>query len=90
MYNVYDDPPQRDGVCDDTGEPLIHREDDRPETVRRRLQVYVTQTEPIVDYYEQRRPSVIRVNGTGGIEATYDDVRAALNGGNPTELEGER
>ncbi len=83
VYNVYDDPPRVNGVCDETGKPLIHRKDDQPDTVRRRLQVYVAQTEPIVDYYERSEPSVVRVDGTGGIEATHDDVRAALRGPRP-------
>jgi adenylate kinase len=78
VYNIHNDPPQVEGVCDDTGEPLIHREDDRPQTILRRLRVYETQTEPIVNYYEQHDPPVTRLDGTLGIEATYRAVRAAL------------
>lgn len=78
VYNIHDDPPRVDGVCDETGEPLIHRKDDRPETILRRLRVYEAQTEPIVAYYEEGRPLVARLDGTQGIEATYRSVRAAL------------
>lgn len=78
VYNIHDDPPRADGVCDETGEPLIHREDDRPRTVRRRLRVYEAQTEPIVAHYEEGAPPVARLDGTRGIDETYRSVRAAL------------
>ncbi|MCY4645513.1 MAG: adenylate kinase [Gammaproteobacteria bacterium] len=78
VYNIHDDPPRVDGVCDDTGEALIHRKDDRPQTILRRLGVYEAQTEPIVAYYEEGGPPVARLDGTQGIEETYRSVRAAL------------
>ncbi|MCL6521240.1 MAG: adenylate kinase [Firmicutes bacterium] len=52
VYNVYTQPPQREGRCDRCGEPLVQREDDREETVRARLAVYRRQTAPLVDFYE--------------------------------------
>ena len=85
VYNIHDDPSRVEGVCDDTGELLIHREDDRPETILRRLRVYATRTEPIVDYYEQGEPRVSRLDGSLGIEATYGSVRAALQEMSPEE-----
>ena len=78
VYNIHDDPPSVDGVCDETGEPLIHREDDRPRTILRRLRVYEAQTEPIIAYYEDSAPPVARLDGTQGIGDTYRSVRAAL------------
>src|SRR5262249_15839840 len=51
VYNRVSQPPRRDAVCDDDGTPLIQREDDREETIVRRLAVYRTQTAPLVDYY---------------------------------------
>lgn len=78
VYNIHDDPPRVDGICDETGEALIHRKDDRPQTILRRLRVYETQTEPIVEYYAERASPVARLDGTLGIEATYDVVRAAM------------
>ena len=80
VYNIHDDPPRENGVCDDTGEPLIHRKDDLPQTILRRLRVYEAQTEPIVEYYEKGGPRVARLDGTLGIDATYRAVRAALRG----------
>lgn len=78
VYNIHDDPPRVEGVCDETGAPLIHRDDDRPQTILRRLRVYEAQTEPIVAYYEEGRPGVALLDGTLGIDATYQAVRAAL------------
>ncbi len=78
VYNVHDDPPRVEGVCDETGAPLIHRKDDRPETVLRRLRVYETETEPVVAHYEATGPPVVRLDGTPGIDATWRAVRAAV------------
>jgi len=52
-YHVKFNPPKVDGRDDVTGEPLIQREDDKEETVRKRLQIYTAQTRPLVDYYKQ-------------------------------------
>ena len=52
-YHVKFNPPKVDGVDDVTGEPLIQRDDDKEETVRKRLEVYAAQTRPLVDYYAQ-------------------------------------
>ncbi len=73
VYNVHFDPPRREGFCDDTGEPLIHRADDQPETVRTRLAVYRKATAPLVGYYDARGV-LARVDGAGDI----GQVRAAL------------
>jgi adenylate kinase len=53
-YHAVFNPPRQEGVDDETGEPLIQRDDDREETVRRRLQVYHEQTRPLVDYYQSK------------------------------------
>ncbi len=76
VYNVHFDPPVREGFCDDTGEPLIHRADDRPETVRKRLAVYRRDTVPLVGLYEERGV-LRRVNGQGGIHDVYAALRTA-------------
>jgi adenylate kinase len=74
--------PERDDV---TGAPLVQREDDREETVRKRLEVYRRQTRPLVDYYtrcaasgDARAPRVHRISGSGGIEEIRDRAFAAL------------
>ena len=53
VYHVEFDPPKHEGVCDQDGSRLIQRDDDEPETVRNRLDVYHEQTEPLVEYYEE-------------------------------------
>lgn len=76
VYNVHFDPPEQEGFCDDTGEPLIHRADDRPETVRKRLAVYRRDTVPLVGLYEERGV-LRRVDGQGGIHDVYAALRTA-------------
>lgn len=75
--------PDRDDV---TGELLIQRDDDREDTVRRRLQVYHAQTRPLIDYYEAwaatgdaRAPRHLRISGSGGVEEIRDRAFAALD-----------
>ena len=63
VFHRHSAPPVRDGSCDHDGDPLTRREDDRPETVRRRLQVYNEATAPLIGYYEERG-LLRRVDGT--------------------------
>ena len=78
VYNVYFDPPAVEGICDDTAEALIHREDDKPETVTRRLEVYRELTEPLIDYYEGHGPFPIRIDGGQEMAEVAGDLRQAL------------
>ena len=85
-YHVEHNPPAREGVDDATGEPLIQRDDDREEVVRRRLQVYHEQTEPLVGYYPQWAESAVPdapryhvIGGIGSIEKIRDQIFAALD-----------
>lgn len=80
-YHVKYDPPKEPGKDDETGEPLVQREDDREETVRRRLEVYHKQTAPLVDYYQEwakkepeAAPKYVRVEGVGSLE----DIRSRI------------
>jgi adenylate kinase len=77
IYNIYFDPPRVEGVCDESGLPLVHREDDQPETVARRLRVYADLTEPLVAHYEEGEVPLLRIEGDGAL----DDVRAAIRSG---------
>ena len=77
VYNIYFDPPLRDGICDETGEPLIHRVDDLPDMVRTRLAVYREATAPLVGFYEAKG-LLARVDGAGGIGQVYEALRAAV------------
>jgi len=84
-YHVKFNPPKVEGRDDVTGEPLIQREDDKEETVRKRLEVYQKQTRPLVDYYSQwaargepGAPRYSRVSGTGAVDEITARVLAAL------------
>ena len=84
-YHVKFNPPRVQGVDDVTGEPLIQREDDREETVLKRLQVYSDQTRPLVDYYAnwakadpQNAPRVRKIDGLGTVEEITARALAAL------------
>lgn len=77
VYNIHFDPPRRDGFCDETGEALIHRADDHPDTVRTRLAVYREATAPLVGYY-RAKGLLARVDGEGDIEQVYASLRTAV------------
>lgn len=76
-YHVEFDPPRQEGVCDQDGEPLAQRDDDKPETIEKRLSVYHDQTEPLVEYYEERG-MLRRFDGTRSPTEVHDHVRATL------------
>ncbi len=82
VYHVEHNPPQEPGIDDATGEPLVQRDDDREETVRKRLAVYHDQTSPLVAFYREmegdRAPACHRVEGVGSVEAIRDRVFEAL------------
>ncbi|MFZ2651722.1 MAG: adenylate kinase [Burkholderiaceae bacterium] len=85
VYHVKFNPPRHADRDDSTGEALIQRDDDREETVRKRLQVYRDQTRPLVDYYSKwsstgsaDAPRCARVAGTGSVEQITQRVMAAL------------
>lgn len=82
VYHVDHNPPKQPGVDDVTGEPLVQRDDDQEETVRKRLQVYHSQTRPLVDFYRNMRgdnaPAYHQVAGVGSVEDIRQRVFAAL------------
>jgi len=77
MYHVRFSPSKTDGRCDACGGPTYQRDDDREETVRRRLAVYAEQTAPLISFYEARG-LLRRVPGTGEIAEIFQRVTAAL------------
>jgi len=76
-YHVEFDPPKHEGVCDQDGSKLVQRDDDKPETIRNRLRVYHEQTEPLVEYYEQR-DLLRRFDGSRTPTEVHDHVRATI------------
>lgn len=77
VYHVDFDPPKQEGRCDIDGSELIQREDDKPETIRKRLAVYHDQTEPLVQYYEDR-DLLRRFDGTRSPTEVHDHIRATV------------
>ena len=70
-------PPQEPGICDYDGSELYQREDDKPETVKRRIRVYMEQTQPLIDYYQEKNV-MIEVDGDQSIEEVTTDLVSAL------------
>jgi adenylate kinase len=86
-YHVKFNPPKTPGVDDQTGEPLTQRDDDKEETVRKRLAVYQSQTRPLVDYYSKwaatgdaQAPRYARIAGLGSVEDITARALKALEG----------
>lgn len=77
VYHVTNKPPKQEGVCDACGAPLIQREDDRPESVRVRMEVYEKSTAPLTAYYQQRG-LVVPIFADGGPEPVFQRTLGAL------------
>jgi adenylate kinase len=76
-YHDINQPPRVPGICDNDGTPLIKRDDDKAETVRRRLLVYHADTVALIPYY-QKQGLLVEVPGTGGIEEVYQSIMEVL------------
>jgi adenylate kinase len=84
-YHVKFNPPKVDGIDDVTGEPLIQRDDDKEDTVKKRLEVYSAQTRPLVEYYAQwaktdaaAAPKYRAISGQGSVEEIKNRALQAL------------
>lgn len=72
-YHIQFNAPKAEGICDTCGEKLVLRDDDKPETVQKRLNVYHEQTQPLIDYYE--KAGVLKeVDGTKNMEEVFNDI----------------
>jgi adenylate kinase len=85
-YHVIYNPPKVEGKDDVTGEPLVQRDDDKEETVKKRLEVYHSQTEPLIGYYKNWEsagapgaPKYIRVKGVGKVDQITEQIFTALD-----------
>ena len=76
-FHIKSRPPKKEGVCDNCGGPLILRDDDKPETVRHRLEVYHAETEPLKDFYA-KKGILSPVDNQPTIEATTKVILEAL------------
>jgi adenylate kinase len=77
IYHEEFNPPKRPGVCDVDGSELYQREDDKRETVQRRIHVYFEQTAPLIEHY-RKQGVLVEINGNQAIEAVTIDLLAAL------------
>lgn len=73
VYHLDNTPPKNDGVCDHCGEMLVQRADDKPETVKDRLDIYHQQTKPLLDYY-QAKGCLINIDGERKVEPILEDI----------------
>jgi adenylate kinase len=82
IYHVQHNPPQREGLDDETGEELVQREDDSEDTVRKRLEVYNVQTSPLIDFYQdmsgENAPGYHRIVGVGSMDDIREKVFSSL------------
>ena len=84
-YHTVYNPPKEEGIDDVTGEALVQREDDKEETVKKRLDIYHEQTEPLIEYYrsysqsgEASSPKYAKIEGVGSVEDIREKVFGAL------------
>lgn len=85
MYNRYFSPPKCEGVCDKCGGELQQRQDDRPEVVMTRLKAYHEQTEPLIEYY-QNKGTLIEVNGEQPADQVFQELKNAIISSQKTAL----
>jgi len=78
MYNVHFTPPAKEGVCDKCGKELYQRDDDKEETIKKRLDVYDAQTAPLIDYYSKK--GILKsVKGEGSIDDIFNKIVSILD-----------
>jgi adenylate kinase len=72
-YHIVSIPPKKEGVCDNCGSELVIRDDDKPETVQKRLNVYHEQTQPLIDFYSKK--GILKsVDGTQPMDKVFEDI----------------
>ncbi len=76
-YHIVYKPRKVEGICDVCGDKLVLRDDDKPETVKKRLSVYHDQTQPLIDYYKEAGV-LANVDGTQDMEKVFSDIVAVL------------
>lgn len=78
IYNLITNPPKKSGVCDVTGEPLLQRDDDKEEIVRKRMEVYESTIGPVIEYYKDMG-KLVQVDANKGVDAVYSDLVSKIN-----------
>lgn len=85
-YHVIYNPPKQEGIDDVSGEELVQRDDDKEETVKKRLDIYHDQTEPLIDYYtdfsnstDATAPKYVTIQGVGTVDSIRESIFSALD-----------
>ncbi len=78
VYHIHYNPPKVEGKCDETGETLIQREDDKPEAIENRLAVYERQTAPLIDYYT-KKGSLIAIDAEPSADEVFAQVKQKID-----------
>ncbi len=76
-YHVMYNPPEKEGICDRDGRELIQRDDDKPETVKNRLAINIEQSQPLLDFYDERG-YLVTVNGDQDIDKVFQDIQSII------------
>lgn len=77
IYNLLTNPPKVDGICDVTGESLVHRKDDREDVIRERMKVYESTIEPVLSFYK-KKGTLVEINAQQSLDEVYSSVKAHL------------
>lgn len=77
IYHIENIPPEKEGICDKCGGELFQRDDDKPEAIKKRLEVYKQQTEPLIDFYAEKG-SIVDVETDKPLDEIFDDVVAVI------------
>lgn len=87
VYHIHSNPPKQAGMDDETGEPLVLRDDDQEPIIRKRLTVYHEQTKPLIQYYQnlsaqhdKHAPKFCRISGTGDVDVIFKRILSAIKG----------
>ena len=78
-YHVIHNPPQKEGFDDITGEALIQREDDAPEVIKKRLDVYFNETEPLLDFYRNKNLKFIEIDASKSLDEVTESIRQSIS-----------
>ena len=78
-YHVIHNPPQKEGFDDITGEALIQREDDAPEVIKKRLDVYFNETEPLLDFYKNKNLKFIEIDASKSLDEVTESIRQSIS-----------
>ena len=76
-YHITFNPPVKEGICDTCGQELVLRDDDKPETVKKRLDVYHEQTAPLIAHYKEAG-SLHEIDGTQDIKVVFEEIKSIL------------